>query len=227
MKRYNSKYLWGVLLILLGVFVVLRSFDIINGNIFFDGWWTLFIIVPSVINLIFNNNRVWDASVLLVGIGFFLAANDLYVTYSNVWAIALCLVLVNIGISIMRGNRVRQTKNIDVVRAGKSSGPYIGIFSGCDEKPFEFYGGTAVAVFGSVDLDLRDIVFNEDVYLTAVSVFGGIDIYVNDNINVVCSTANIFGGSDNHQQPIAGNHTLYIDGCSVFSGVDIKKNKKS
>lgn len=221
MKRNYSKYIWGILFILLGIFVVLKSFDIISGSIFFTGWWTLFIIVPSAVNLVCNHNRVWDASVLLIGIGFFMAANEWFVTYDNVWAVAVCLILINIGVGIMRGNKVRRGH-----KSHTGSGSYVGVFSGCDEKPLEFEGGTAVAVFGEVNLDLRDVVFNEDIYLTAVSIFGGVDIYVNDNVNVVCSTVNVFGGTENQQQPIAGNHTLYIDGCAVFGGIDIKKNRK-
>lgn len=221
MRRSYSKYIWGGVLIALGVFIALKSFGVINGSIFFTGWWTLFIIVPSAISFIANRNKLWDGSFFLIGVSFLMAANDWYIKYDNVWAIALCLFLINIGISIMRGQKTRKPH----ARSGKNQS-YIGIFSSCNEKPMQFSGGTAVTVFGGVDIDLRDIVFNEDTYLTAVSVFGGIDIYVNDNVNVVCSTANIFGGTDNAQQPIDGNKTLYIDGCAVFGGIDIKKHKK-
>ncbi len=222
MRRNYSKYLWGVMLILLGIFVVLKSFDVVSGSIFFTGWWTLFIIIPSAINLIFNNNRIWDLSVLLFGIALFLAANDLYLEYSNVWAIAVCLVLINIGIGVMRGNKVKTRRQGKIV----SGGNYVAIFSGCDEKPVSFDGGNAVAVFGGVDLDLRDLVFTNDVYLTAVSVFGGVDIYTNNNINVVFNTVNIFGGSDNYQPYIEGKPTLYVDGCCVFGGTDVNKKRR-
>lgn len=45
MKKLNS-ILWGAALIALGVIWVLNSINVININLFFDGWWTLFIIVP-------------------------------------------------------------------------------------------------------------------------------------------------------------------------------------
>lgn len=221
MKKDFSKYLWAVVLVLLGLFVVLKSFNLVSGSIFFDGWWSLFIIIPAVINLFTNRNIFWDASFLLIGVGFLMAANEWFITYDNVWAIALCLVLINIAISIIRGNKHKKA-----IHSHGDNGTYIGIFSGCDEKPLSFSNGTAVAIFGGVDLDLRDIVFTDNAYLTAVGVFGGIDVYVNDNINVVCNNINVFGGTDNQQQPIDGNKTLYIDGCAVFGGIDIKKNKK-
>lgn len=221
MRRNISKYIWGAVLIILGVFVALKSFNVISGSIFFTGWWSLFIIVPSAISFFTNHNKFWDGSFFLIGVAFLMAANDWYISYDNIWAIALCLLLINIGISIMTGGKTKKSRT-----ASKNPQSFIGIFSSCNEKPMKFEGGTAVAVFGGVDIDLREIVFTEDIYLTAVSVFGGVDIFVNDNINVVCSTANIFGGTDNEQQPIDGNKTLYIDGCAVFGGIDIKKNKK-
>ncbi len=222
MRKNYSKYLWGAMLILLGIFVVLKSFDIVSGSLFFTGWWTLFIIIPSAINLIFNNNRIWDLSVLLFGIALFMAANELYIEYSNVWAIGVCLILINIGIGVIRGNKTKTRRREN----SALSGNYIAFFSGCDEKPASFEGGNAVAVFGGVDLDLRDLVFTHDIYLTAVSVFGGIDIYTNDNINVVFNTVNIFGGNDNYQTNIQGNPTLYIDGCCIFGGTDVNKKRR-
>ena len=56
MKSY-TKYIIGFLLIFVGLILGLNAFGITNINIFFDGWWTLFIIIPSLIGLI--NDSVW------------------------------------------------------------------------------------------------------------------------------------------------------------------------
>lgn len=218
MKKDFSKYLWGILLILLGVVVVLKSFGIVNQSIFFTGWWTLFIIIPSLINLIFSHNKLADGSFLLVGVALFCAANDI-IEYRNVLAIGICLALINAGISIM----INRKKHPKITSSEHPDGNYVGVFAGCKEKPNTFSGGNAVAVFGGVDLDLRDIDFTDDVYLTCVAVFGGIDIFINDNINVECSTINIMGGTENKQERIEGNKTLFIDGVALFGGIDIKK----
>lgn len=209
------------MLILLGIFVVLKNFGLVSGSLFFSGWWTVFIIVPSLVNLVFNHNKLWDASLLIFGVCLFLAANELYLTYSNAWAIGLCLLLVNIGITVMVGNKNKRKRQ--GVLAAKDN--YIAVLSSCREKPEQFGGGKAVAVLGGVSLDLCDLDFKGDVYLTAVSVFGGIDIITNDNINVVFNTVNVFGSNDNYQPSISGNPTLYISGCSVFGGIDVKVKK--
>ena len=44
-----SRILWGIVLIFIGVIWGLNRTGVADINIFFDGWWTLFIIVPSAI----------------------------------------------------------------------------------------------------------------------------------------------------------------------------------
>ena len=46
-----SNILWGLVLILIGIIFGLNALDIADINIFFDGWWTLFIIVPCLTNM--------------------------------------------------------------------------------------------------------------------------------------------------------------------------------
>ena len=50
--KHFEKVLLGILLICLGVILGLNAFEITNIDIFFDGWWTLFIIVPSFLGLL-------------------------------------------------------------------------------------------------------------------------------------------------------------------------------
>ena len=42
MKKASS-ILWGIVLIAVGVVLALNVFNIMDINLFFDGWWTLFI----------------------------------------------------------------------------------------------------------------------------------------------------------------------------------------
>ena len=50
MKKISS-ILWGIVLIIVGVIQALNDLKITNIDFFFDGWWTLFIIVPCGIGL--------------------------------------------------------------------------------------------------------------------------------------------------------------------------------
>ena len=44
-----SNLLWGCIFIVVGVIFGLNALNITSINIFFDGWWTLFIIVPCIL----------------------------------------------------------------------------------------------------------------------------------------------------------------------------------
>ena len=48
--------IWGIVLVTIGIIFGLNELNITNINIFFDGWWTLFIIVPCIIGL-FNDDE--------------------------------------------------------------------------------------------------------------------------------------------------------------------------
>jgi hypothetical protein len=41
--------LWGIVLVAAGVLFALKALGIANIDVFFDGWWTLFIIIPCTI----------------------------------------------------------------------------------------------------------------------------------------------------------------------------------
>ena len=43
---------WGILLIVVGILFLGRNMNWWDFSIFFDGWWTLFLIVPSIISLV-------------------------------------------------------------------------------------------------------------------------------------------------------------------------------
>lgn len=64
----------GAILIACGIIYILDAFSIIDINISFDGWWALFIIVPSAGGLIASKDKIGNAFCLLLGIYLLLAA---------------------------------------------------------------------------------------------------------------------------------------------------------
>ena len=72
MKRFGD-FLWGLLFIALGLIIGLNALGITDINIFFDGWWTLFIIVPCFIGLLKDQNKLGNFIGLIVGLILLLA----------------------------------------------------------------------------------------------------------------------------------------------------------
>ena len=79
-----SKILWATLLIILGIVVGLNSFNIININIFFNGFLTFFIRIPCIIDL-FNKKRI-KFDIIGIIVGFFL--------------LLICLNIINLSLII-------------------------------------------------------------------------------------------------------------------------------
>ena len=67
MKKANS-FFWGLALVAVGVFLGLNAFGITDINIFFDGWWTLFIIVPCTIGLFTDYDKTGNLIGILIGL---------------------------------------------------------------------------------------------------------------------------------------------------------------
>lgn len=69
MSRRNS---FGLLLLLIGVIILLNAFNIIPINIFFDGWWTLFLIIPALMSMSRQGVTAGNVILLILGVGFLL-----------------------------------------------------------------------------------------------------------------------------------------------------------
>lgn len=110
MKRRDSfGIIGGLVLILIGIYIVGRAFDIITFSIFFDGWWTLFIIVPCFVGLL---NHPKEKTGYLIGLGvgtvLLLNAQD-FVSWRMVGPLLLAGIFVLIGLKMLFGGKEKKT----------------------------------------------------------------------------------------------------------------------
>ena len=120
---------------------------------------------------------------------------------------------------------------IDTTGQNSESDKMIAIFGGVTRKGrWRVRKNThALALFGGMDLDLRDAIFEARVVeISGFWCFGGLDIKVPEGIEIQDQTAGIFGGTDVRDvgDPSPGAPTLVIKGVSLFGGVSIKGPKK-
>ncbi|MGN0486440.1 MAG: LiaF transmembrane domain-containing protein [Acutalibacteraceae bacterium] len=223
-----SKVLWGIVLISVGVIFALNAFGITAIELFFDGWWTLFIIVPCFIGIFTERDKIGNIIGLAVGVFLLLCCQDV-LGFDTLWKLAVPAIIVIVGLKLIFG-AVFGDKAIKLLESSKQSGENIKIgcatFSGQDLNfaGEEFNGAELTAVFGGVKCDLRNAVIEKDCAITATSVFGGIDIFMPDYVNVKINSNSVFGGvSDkNHRPAVQGAVTVYINATCMFGGVEIK-----
>ncbi|XFA99517.1 LiaI-LiaF-like domain-containing protein [Candidatus Izemoplasma sp. B36] len=69
MRRHNTL---GILLLVIGIIILLNALNVIPVNIFFNGWWTLFLIVPALMSMSRQGITAGNAILLVLGVGFLL-----------------------------------------------------------------------------------------------------------------------------------------------------------
>ena len=99
MKKIRNT-LWGIVLIVLGVIIGGNALGITNVNIFFNGWWTLFIIIPCFIGLFKEREKTGSIIGLIIGIVLLLCCQDI-LNFDTIWKLALPTILIIIGISFI------------------------------------------------------------------------------------------------------------------------------
>ena len=224
----NKNILWGIVLVIIGVIVGLNALNITNINIFFNGWWTLFIIIPSLIGLLKEKDKTGNIIGLIIGVVLLLGVQNI-IDFDLIWKLILPVIIIIVGLSLIFGNNLNKKINNEIKKINNKKGKneeYCSTFSEqkIDFDDEEFKGVSLTAVFGGITLDLRKAKINEDVVINTTSVFGGIDIYVPDNIKIKVKSTSIFGGVDNKKikNDNEKEHIIYINASCIFDGVDIK-----
>ena len=194
MNRKNI--FWGLLLIIVGVLFLGRNMEWWDFSLFFRGWWTLFLIIPSLIGLIKRESIGCSFLVLILGILMLLASQDI-IEWSIIWKIFVPLIIIVVGLSIIFGN-----KRVRSVRANAKE--YV-----------------AVCVRG-VELDLRDVDLKNDLVIDCFCLFGGIDIRLPKDVKLEISGFPVFGGVENKYHSNKDSKvTVYVNQMTIFGGIDL------
>ncbi len=227
---------WGIAIIALGVIFGGNALGLFNLDIFFDGWWTLFIIIPSVVSLFTDQDKIMSLGFVAVGVILLLAAQDVF-SYDVAWKVILAVFLVAVGLSIIiksifhnKNNQEVAKKVAEATKDSKAMDSQFAAFSGTDRvyKDEVFTGSNIAAIFGGVSLDLRSAKFEKDTVIKAFALFGGIDIMVPEDVKVKLKSSFIFGGISDDRKSASekGKYTIYIDAAGGFGGVTITDKTK-
>lgn len=222
-----SNVLWGIILIILGIILGLNALEITSINIFFDGWWTLFIIVPSVNGIIKDKDKVGNIFGLFIGIALLLICQNI-IDFDLLWKLLIPTALILVGLSLIfksktmgkikkEINKITKSKTIDKSYCSTFSSMNIKL----DDEEVDKY--ELNAIFGELIIDLTEIKMKKDILITACSVFGHTKIIVPEDIDVKVLSTSILGDiSDKRKkQSSEKKKTIYVDATAIFGGVDI------
>ncbi len=226
MKNTKS-IIWGLVLIAVGVILAGNAVNLFDIDLFFDGWWTLFIIVPCLAGVLTDNDKKGNVIGLIIGVLLLLACQDV-LNFDYVWKLILPVIVITIGISLLFKNTIDKevNKSIDKLnkKLNKDDG-YCATFSGQNIKVDEEFTGTNInAVFGGIDFDLRKAKIKNDALINVTTIFGGADIFLPDDVKVKVKSNSVFGGVTNKKESSDKKDakTIYINATCIFGGVEIK-----
>lgn len=231
MKKLSS-WLWGAVLIIVGVLWALKATGVITANLFFPGWWTLFIVIPSLIGLITEDSKGGSFVSLVIGVCLMLVCWEV-LDFDLFWKLFLPVVLIMIGLSMIfhAATSGAARKRMKELHLDENKLKEFWATFGDQKVSFynkDFEGCQVDAVFGGADLDLRGAKIKKDVILRACSVFGGIKIFVPDDVKVEIVSTSIFGGVSDERKQVeksdskVADNTLFIEATCLFGGVKIQ-----
>lgn len=226
MKMKPSNLIWGLIFIVVGLGFAGNVLELWDFNLFFNGWWTLFIIVPCAASLIQNGFTSSNVIGLTIG-GLLLLSMQGIFDFAVVGKLIVPLIFIMIGLSIIFKNMFHKDGGIHInLKYQGGASEHSAIFAGNSYRVTgeKFMGTTMNAIFGGVELDLSDAIIDEDVVINATAVFGGIDVKVPYNVKVKVSNVPIFGGVSNNVPTSRDLNapTIYLNSTCMFGGIDIK-----
>lgn len=218
MKKKLFCCVLGLLLIAGGAVAALNLFGLTDFELSTDGWWALFIIVPSLYGLVTEASKISSLGFLSLGVYLLLAARDI-ISYSFALKLFVPTVIVLLGVKLIikafvgskRGATEVNGFNFDV--------------KPCEENAFSKSLGRIAAVFGGNDCNLNDRELADRNFLELLCVFGGIELKVPENVELELNVFTLFGGiSDERKTASSAEKTvkLTLNGFCLFGGVDIK-----
>jgi predicted membrane protein len=234
LRNKLSNTLWGLFFVAIGVGIAGKVFGIWDFELFFEGWWTLLIIIPCFISMIQSRFGVASTVGFIIGVLLFMQYRVEF--HFDFWNLIIPAILIFIGLRIIFQGAFRKRaaffeQNVNVGGSsgqtfnGAAKSEYSAIFASNRVHVTDVFSGTSLnAIFGGIVLDLRDAQIPGNVEVNASAIFGGIDIYIPRNVNIKVNNVPIFGGVSNkvNQYADPGAPTIYLNSTCMFGGIDIK-----
>ena len=217
----------GIIMIALGAFWLLRVAGVIppEFTLFFEGWWPLFIIVPSFLALISSRDKSLPAIGLVVGVMLLLAAQDV-ISWQLFGKLIVPALVIVIGIFLLISGLSSGRRRAAAWDTIPPDGEIAATFSSrtADFAGRDFTGASLTAVFGSVTLDLTRAMIAPDAVIRVYTVFGSIDVLLPENTRAAFRVAPVFGGFGDKRavKPAKDAPAVNVDGTAMFGSVNVK-----
>ncbi|MDX2776241.1 DUF5668 domain-containing protein [Streptomyces caniscabiei] len=219
MNRQLSRSIVGVAIIGMGVLALLNALNITNFNYLFSTWWPLLVVLAGMLMFI-NHPRQFVWPLVVVFFGALLQLRELNLISFNVWSLVWPVIIIAFGVSVLI-NRSASHKNVHKKDLDDANALLGG--NSIKNESKDYKGGSASAIMGGVEIDLRDAIIKSEATLNVFAFWGGVTLKVPEGWTVKSKITPVAGGVDIKTKP-AGKDApvLYLAGDVIMSGVEVK-----
>lgn len=227
-RQYPNQLFIGGALVLAGLLFFLNNLNLIDiGGIW--RWLPSLFIILGIWQLYANNFRFFTGPVILIGGGFLFQLSALGAfgidSVFDLWP----LILIVIGGSILVERLGIELPSLP----GRSRDPntlnILSIFNGAEDTILseQFEGGEVTAVFGGIDVDLRQTTpASQPITINTFALFGGVEMKIPEGWHVRRDIIGIFGGTDDSRKHKPDDPSAPVDlvvtGFALFGGIEIQ-----
>ena len=217
----------SIVIVALGGVLLLKNLEIINisWDIFWGTVWAAGFVLSGLVNIFnYRNKTSWIWGLLLVAIGILIGLNSYGIVDVSIWKVFWPVVLIAAGLSMMFNTSpksVKRSKKLDKDGAGNEK---IACFWGEEDAvKGDYNGGSLVAIFGGVDLDLRQAKIKDGSVIEIFTFCGGVNITLPDDVIVKNEVRGFLGGTDDKTlSKDSAKKMLYLKGECILGGLEIK-----
>ena len=225
-KNFLVRAFFGVTIAAFGGVLLLKNLEIIkfdNWHVFWGTVWAASLVLAGLMTIFSSRRvslRVWGLLLMTIGVSIGLGAYG--VINISVWKIFWPVMLIAIGliVSVGSGGHKRSKKSV----ADDSGNEKIAIFYGEESRvKGDYTGGSATAIFGGVELDLRRANIKDGAVIDIFTFCGGVSISLPDDVIVKNEVRGILGGSEYKTvSKSSAKKTIILRGECVLGGLEVK-----
>lgn len=237
----KGKYLFGIMLIIIGAGFLLDQFNVISFGSIFSLYWPMILIIIGLVGLFDKRSSKFGNTILIV-LGVMLQVNKLNILNVNVFSLIFPVILILIGINVLFSKRksLFNKKRNELIHESRESefgfDKNVDLDDQVDVSAFlssvqtnnrshEFKGGRATAILGSVEMDLRGAsLYQSIVELELTSILGSVEIIVPENWRVEVSGTPLLGSMENKSRYNTDLNApiLRVKGFVLMGSIEIK-----
>ena len=227
-KNFLVRAFFGVTIAAFGGILLLKNLEIIK----FDSWhlfwgtvWAVGLVLAGLTTIISSRKmltRAWG--LLLMATGVSIGLNAYGIIDVSIWKLFWPVVLIAVGVavtfSVGSGGYKRSKKSV----ADDSGNEKVAIFYGEESRvKGDYTGGSATAIFGGVELDLRRANIKDGTVIDIFTFCGGVSISLPDDVIVKNEVRGVLGGSeDKTVSKSSAKKTIVLRGECVLGGLEVK-----